>query len=82
MHPDIKNKLQQTENLIEQAALSYQVKVLYGEPAEAISEFANANEFEFLVIGSRGLNKMQEMVMGSVSYQVMKLAECPVLVVK
>ncbi|MBT2569069.1 universal stress protein [Planococcus sp. ISL-110] len=82
VHPDIQNKLQETQNLIKQASLTYQVKVLHGDPADAISDYANANAFEFLVIGSRGLNKMQEMVMGSVSYEVMKLAKCPVLVVK
>lgn len=82
LHPDIQKKLQQTQSSIEQASVNYQVKVLYGDPADAISDYANDNSFEFLVIGSRGLNKMQEMVMGSVSYQVMKLAKCPVLVVK
>lgn len=82
LHPDIQRKLEETQNLIERSSLSYKIKVLRGEPAEAISDYANANEFEFLAIGSRGLNKMQEMVMGSVSYEVMKLAKCPVLVVK
>lgn len=82
LQADVEKKLQETESMIKEAALSHTVQVLYGEPAEAIADFANNQPFEFLVIGSRGLNKMQEMVMGSVSYQVMKLADCPVLVVK
>ncbi|EGR8654283.1 universal stress protein, partial [Listeria monocytogenes] len=33
-------------------------------------------------IGSRGLNSLQEMVLGSVSHKVMKRVNCPALIVK
>jgi isocitrate dehydrogenase len=41
-----------------------------------------SNDFDLVVIGSRGLNTLQEMVLGSVSYKVAKRVKCPVLLVK
>ena len=45
-------------------------------------KFANENNVDLLVIGSRGLNSLQEMVLGSVSHKVIKRVNCPALVVK
>jgi len=33
-------------------------------------------------VGSRGLNSLQEMVLGSVSHKIAKRVQCPVLIVK
>ncbi|WP_445265744.1 universal stress protein [Solibacillus sp. FSL R5-0449] len=35
-----------------------------------------------VLVGSRGLNLLQEMVLGSVSHKVMKRVHCPALIVK
>ena len=48
----------------------------------AIVEYTNKNQFDVVVIGSRGLNALQEMVLGSVSHKIAKRANCPVLIVK
>lgn len=52
-----------------------------GKPAKAILEFATENENDVIVMGCRGLGAVRGM-MGSVSYAVIRSAECPVLVVK
>ncbi|VEF47503.1 universal stress protein [Bacillus freudenreichii] len=70
------------EELITSKNLSYKIKILHGEPGPAIVEHANNNKFDLVVIGSRGLNKFQEMVLGSVSHKVVKRVNCPVLIVK
>lgn len=49
---------------------------------QRLFHMANDQQFDLLVIGSRGLNTLQEMVLGSVSHKVVKRADCPVLVVK
>ena len=77
-----KKKLQPIIEKFEENAISYNVQILHGEPGPTIVEFANKNNFDLLVIGSRGLNVLQEMVLGSVSHKVMKRADCPVMVVK
>ena len=81
---DIKRrkKLLPVEELLKKADMNYRVEVLHGVPGPTIVEFANKQNYEILVIGSRGLNSLQEMVLGSVSHKVVKRAECPVLIVK
>ncbi len=77
-----KKRLQETEEVFLKHELEYTVKILKGEPGPSIVHYANDNKFELVVIGSRGLNSFQEMVLGSVSHKVAKRAECPVLIVK
>lgn len=75
-------KLRKTEELLSKFGVDYQVKICEGEPEAQIAKYANHHVHDVLIMGSRGLNAFQEMVMGSVSHKVMKLANCPVMVVK
>ncbi|WP_100374524.1 universal stress protein [Bacillus sp. FJAT-45037] len=72
--------------MIEQRAraegIHYEVKVIRGEPVAVIVDFAKATGSDLLIIGSRGLNQLQQLVLGSVSHKVMKKATCPVLIMK
>lgn len=56
--------------------------VLKGKPSQEIIQYVNEAEIDQLVVGSRGLNSFQEMIVGSVSHKVMKHANCPVTIVK
>ncbi|MET3576063.1 universal stress protein [Bhargavaea ullalensis] len=58
------------------------LKIQYGEPGPTIVKFCNAEDYDILIVGSRGLNAFQEMVLGSVSHKVAKRVDCPVLLVK
>lgn len=77
-----KKQLTVAEDLAKKAGINYKVKILHGDPGPAIVDYANKNNFEIVVIGSRGLNGLQEFVLGSVSHKVAKRANCPVLIVK
>lgn len=77
-----RQKLLPLEEQLKSKSLSYKVKILHGEPGPTIVDYANKNGFDLVVIGSRGLNTLQEMVLGSVSHKVMKRVKCPALVVK
>lgn len=77
-----RRKLLPVEELLRAANVNYRVEILHGVPGPSIVEFANKQNYELLVIGSRGLNSLQEMVLGSVSHKVVKRAECPVMLVK
>ncbi|ANU12659.1 Universal stress protein family [Planococcus halocryophilus Or1] len=81
---DLKRRknLQPVEDALSAGGVNYKVEILHGTPGPAIVEYANQDEFDVLVIGSRGLNSLQEMVLGSVSHKVVKRANCPVLIVK
>lgn len=72
----------QTECLFRREGVPYQLAAALGEPAEEIVRKADTEGYDIIVIGSRGLSKLQELVMGSVSSQVAHNALCPVMIVK
>ncbi|XXM71153.1 universal stress protein [Lysinibacillus sphaericus] len=77
-----KYKLQLIEQKAKHAEVKYETIILHGEPGPAIVQYANGHTYDVLVIGSRGLNTLQEMVLGSVSHKVAKRVKCPVMIVK
>jgi nucleotide-binding universal stress UspA family protein len=70
----------------EQKAKSANVKVetvlREGNTVQEIVALAKEGEFDLIVIGARGISRIRELLMGSVSEGVIKNAHCPVLVVK
>ncbi|CAN7687210.1 universal stress protein [Listeria innocua] len=77
-----RKKLSPIEEIIKSKNVAYEIKILHGEPGPTIIEYANNENGDLVVIGSRGLNSLQEMVLGSVSHKVVKRVDCPVLIVK
>lgn len=55
--------------------------VLSGDSARVILETAAREEVSLIVMGTRGPSNMAELVVGSVSVEVLRHASCPVLVV-
>lgn len=75
-------KLKSTEKIVEDKNIDFSTKILRGDPGPTIIEYANKNSFDLVVIGSRGLNTVQQLILGSVSHKVAKRVYCPVLIVK
>lgn len=71
-----------TEVLFLRAGMPFYLAVALGNPVEEIVKKVEEGSFDLLVMGSRGLNKLQEFVMGSVSNEVLHKVKCPVLIVK
>ncbi|WP_153731815.1 universal stress protein [Sporosarcina obsidiansis] len=68
--------------LARQAHANTELVIFEGDPAQKIVQYADSTSLDHLVIGSRGLNAVQEMMLGSVSHKVIKEAKCPVTVIK
>ncbi|MDN4608456.1 universal stress protein [Sporosarcina highlanderae] len=77
-----KQKADPVLNMARVAGVSAKMTLLKGNPSQEIINYVNAEAMDQLVLGSRGLNTFQEMVLGSVSHKVMKHVDCPVTVVK
>lgn len=77
-----RRKLANVERILRQANVKHQVTMLKGEPGPEIVRYANDQDVDLVIIGSRGLNSLQEMMLGSVSHKVMKRVKCPALIVK
>ena len=64
------------------AGIEPNLVLLHGRPADEIIRYTEKNDVDLVVIGSRGLNALQEFAIGSVSHKVLKHVKCPVLIVK
>ncbi|MBI5377589.1 MAG: universal stress protein [Thaumarchaeota archaeon] len=64
------------------STLLIESKILHGNPAKKICEFANRTNASIVVIGTRGLGKLQSKLLGSVSEKVIKNCHCSVLTVR
>ncbi len=53
-----------------------------GPPARTIVSFANDHEINLIILGSRGMGDIENLLLGSVSHKVTSLARCPVLVAR
>lgn len=70
------------EEQFEKNNIKHKKTILHGDPGPAIVEYANKGTYDLVIIGSKGKNSLQEMVLGSVSHKVVKRADAPVLIVK
>jgi nucleotide-binding universal stress UspA family protein len=77
-----REKLSSIESKLQTSGIDYHIHILHGEPGPTIVEFANSNDYDCVVLGSRGLNQVQSLVLGSVSHKVVKRVHAPVLIVK
>lgn len=55
---------------------------LFGDPGTEITNFARENDADLIIISSHGRTGISRLFMGSVAERVVRLAECPVLVLK
>jgi len=64
------------------AGIKHAFHVGVGEPAEVIAQYAADKQCEQIVMGSRGMGALPNLVLGSVATKVIHLAKVPVLLVK
>lgn len=56
--------------------------ILHGSPAKKICEYAKKTKADIVVVGTRGMGKIQSKLLGSVSEMVIKNCHCSVLIVR
>lgn len=57
-------------------------RILHGHPASALVAEARDWDADLVVVGNRGLGRLQSIVLGSVSAEIVDHAPCPVLVAR
>ena len=68
--------------LLKESNVTYADRVLDGSPAENITNAAVVEKVDLIVMGSRGLNDLEGLLLGSVTHRVLKTSPCPVLVIR
>ena len=79
-----KNLLSEALKEVKKSAsnLKISTKLMEGRPADIIVKEARDNNFDLIVMGSRGLSGIKRFFLGSVSDGVVNEAECQILIVK
>lgn len=71
-----------TRELLDGAGIAYVPEVALGPVAETIARLARERHSDAIVMGSHGAGMLTSMLLGSVATGVIRLANCPVTVVK
>lgn len=75
--------LGEVKEILNHEKIAHDVEVVQGsDPAKALESTAKKENYDMIVIGSRGLGSAVSMLLGSVSRHVVTNAQCNVLVVK
>lgn len=62
--------------------LTIKTKLLQGDPSSTILDFCEKEKYDIIIMGSRGMGKFKEIVLGSVSSKVLHHSSCPVLIIR
>jgi nucleotide-binding universal stress UspA family protein len=64
------------------AGLKGEVAVVHGTPFQVITETAKERQIDLIIMGTHGRTGLRHLWLGSVAERVVRLAPCPVLVVR
>lgn len=84
MYQLLKDEGEEAVNRVKEASQGVDVEthVLEGNPAVEITKFAKDNGIDLIVVGTLGKSGIDRILLGSVAEKVVRIAPCPVLVIK
>jgi nucleotide-binding universal stress UspA family protein len=83
MDKEAKKVLEEAEQYLKKEEIEHSLESILGSnPSRALINVAKHENFDLIVVGSRGLESVASFLLGSVSRQVVSKAPCDVLVVK
>jgi len=65
-----------------QKGLTIKTFLLQGNPASVILDYNKKKKFDLVIVGSRGLGKFKELILGSVSSKIVHHSPCAVLLIR
>jgi len=74
--------LDQYQSQFIEASIAAQTVRVGGDPADLIIKAVEEGDYDLIIMGSRKLNKAQELLFGSVSDRVTRLVSVPILLIK
>jgi nucleotide-binding universal stress UspA family protein len=74
--------LESARTPLRHAGIAHEVHIDVGNPAEVIDRYARELATDIIVMGTRDLGKLGDLVLGSTSERVLRLTTLPVLIVK
>ena len=74
--------LDESKTIVKTEGISVQAILKEGHIVEEILKTAKEKNYDLIVMGARGVSKIREILLGSVSFGVVSHSPCPVLIVK
>jgi nucleotide-binding universal stress UspA family protein len=74
--------LSEGQKIVQEAGINVNTLLLQGNVVDQIVKTAKDVNSDLIVIGARGLSKLEELLLGSVSHGVAEKAPCPVIVTR
>jgi nucleotide-binding universal stress UspA family protein len=77
-----KNFLNENKKILQHQGLKVKILVEKGNVPDTIITIAEKNNYDLILVGSRGIGDIKRFFLGSVSDKISKHAHCPVLIVR
>lgn len=74
--------LSKCSRIATEKGLSIKTLLLQGNPASVILDYCKKENFELIVMGSRGMGKFKQLILGSVSSKIVHHCQCAVLLIR
>jgi len=74
--------VQPAKQILDAAGVRYQVRSRVGSPANEIAQHARETQCDAIIMGTRGLGAVANLMIGSVATKVIHLVEIPVTLIK
>lgn len=75
-------QLQSAKRLLDRARIRYEAHVMIGDLAATIARFASRRRCSAIIMGTRGMGAVPNLLLGSVATKVVHLSRVPVTLVK
>jgi nucleotide-binding universal stress UspA family protein len=74
--------LSKCSRIAAEKGLSIKTLLLQGNPASVILDYCKKENFELVIMGSRGMGKFKQLILGSVSSKIVHHCQCAVLLIR
>ena len=74
--------LSKCSNIATEKGLSIKTLLLQGNPASVILDYGKKEKFDLVIMGSRGMGKFKQLILGSVSSKIVHHSPCAILLIR
>jgi nucleotide-binding universal stress UspA family protein len=82
LEKQVQQGLEQRQQRIQAAGVQGHILRVHGNPFQRIVDLARDQQMDLIVMGTHGRTGLQHVLLGSVAEKVVRLAPCPVLIVR